>query len=420
MGKYIFLTGYYLPKPGATGLCIHQLAKETARRGHDVTTICYSDGDNRSVFDGVKIVKIPIPSFLQENMSDLKLAREINQIRSIWSKLVHIKDYPLRSNRLVKTYYSSLKNLVAVGDDFTIVASVNPLEAVIATDLIKKEFPSKVTTYYYCADTLSNEKGNSGILPAEYRTKHGLKWEKKLFASFDAVFIMECHKEHYFSKEFSEYMSKMKIANFPLFSRIETCDQQLDNEFISFVYAGTLYKELRNPQLLCDLLVKISQMEKIDVRFLGSGDCDDILENATKRSNGAIRYLGMQPHNVAMQELGRADVLLSIGNAESPMAPSKIYEYMSTGKPIVHTYTYEKDPCLEPLNKYGNALLIREGEKHAAEKLLDFIKNRKNISLDEVKGKFILSTPEYTVDVIESKSSEGKLDGRNTASLVCE
>lgn len=404
MGKYIFLTGYYLPKPGATGLCIHQLAKETAKRGHDVTTICYFDGDEKTSFDGVHIIKIPVPSFLQENMSNLRLSRKINQIRSVWSKLIHIRDYPLRSSRLVKTYYSSLRNLVIEGENITIVASVNPLEAVIATQLIKEEFPSKVTTHYYCADTLSNEKGNSGILPVEYRTKHGLKWEKRLFASFDSIIIMECHKKYYFSKEFSEYIPKMKLANFPLFSRIETGTQQTENDIVSFVYAGTLYRELRNPKFLCDLLIETSKIEKISVSFLGGGDCDDILAAANERSNGAIRYLGMQPHDIAMQEIGMADVLLSIGNAESPMAPSKIYEYMSTGKPIVHTYTYEKDPCLEPLTKYGNALLIREDEKHVVEKLLDFLKNRRNVSFDEVREKFKLSMPEYTVNMIESNN----------------
>ena len=46
-------------------------------------------------------------------------------------------------------------------DTVTIIASVNPLEAVIAADKIKLYNSHSVKTVYYCADTLSNEMGDS-------------------------------------------------------------------------------------------------------------------------------------------------------------------------------------------------------------------------------------------------------------------
>ena len=141
---------------------------------------------------------------------------------------------------------------------------------------------------------------------------------------------------------------------------------------------------------------------KIHASFLGSGDCDDIIVAAAEESNGCIEKMGMQPHDVAMQYIGNADVLLSIGNVDSPMAPSKIYEYMSTGKPIIHVYTYEKDPCLDPLRIYGNALLIKENDSSGCEKMTKFIDNRKILGFEEVQRKFLLSTPAYSIDLIEN------------------
>ena len=120
-------------------------------------------------------------------------------------------------------------------------------------------------------------------------------------------------------------------------------------------------------------------------------------------SNGAVKYLGMQPHDTAIQYIASADVLLSIGNVESPMAPSKIYEYMATGKPIIHTYTYEKDPCIEPLNKYGNSLILKNDDKNALEKAMIFINQITILNYEEVRSKFLTSTPYYSADLI-SKS----------------
>ena len=119
-------------------------------------------------------------------------------------------------------------------------------------------------------------------------------------------------------------------------------------------------------------------------------------------SNGQVRHIGMQPHDVAIKILGESDVLLSIGNAESPMSPSKIYEYMSTGKPIIHTYSWEKDPCLAPLKTYGNALLISENEALNVDKITTFLNTCKILSFEEVKRLFYKSTPEFTARLISN------------------
>ena len=292
MGQYIFLTGLYLPKPGATGMCIHQLAKECAKRGKDVTTICYADGDDRKTFDGVKIQKIHVPFFYQEIMSSNKIKRCINRLFSLGSKMLHIWNYPLRSKMLVNRYCKAIEMTIIQNNKATIVASVNPIEAVIAAGKMKQKYSDKIRIVYYCADTLSNEKGKSGLLSEKYRTKCGNKWEKKLFSMFDKVLIMECHRKHYYTEEYQQFIPKMHIVNFPLLTKPEINIKTVKDGKIRFVYAGTLYKELRNPSYLCEILVQLSSVMPIEVIFIGSGDCDDILDEACQRAKGAIKRLG--------------------------------------------------------------------------------------------------------------------------------
>lgn len=110
----------------------------------------------------------------------------------------------------------------------------------------------------------------------------------------------------------------------------------------------------------------------------------------------------MQPHDVALKYLDNADVLLSIGNKESPMAPSKIYEYISTGKPIIHFYTWDKDPCIEPLKKYGNAILINENKDFDIHLLLNFLDTHDRKVFDEFVSNFESSTPSYTANLISN------------------
>lgn len=110
----------------------------------------------------------------------------------------------------------------------------------------------------------------------------------------------------------------------------------------------------------------------------------------------------MQPHKIANEYISSASVLLSIGNSESPMAPSKIYEYMATGKPIIHFYSWDNDPCLEPLRKYGNSILVKENDNINKINIVNFLKHTNVLDYEKVRKTFITSTSEYTAKIIEN------------------
>lgn len=403
MNTYIFLTNQYMPKPGATGVCVHQLAKHLASEGNDVFTVCYEGNEPMGCCDGVKIVRVSPPVYLQEKRNTSPITAKLQHMESLASKLLHITAYPLRSRALVHRYEKTVEALMKDRDNVKIIASYTPLEAVIAAAQVKKKYGDAVKAVYYSTDTLSNEQGEDGILPASYRQECGIRWEKKLFSVCDQILIMECHKEHYFSGTFKPYWEKMRVVNFPLLVKTtrDECKVKEHSGKTRLVYAGTLYRKLRNPSFLLSILTALSSELDFEALFLGSGDCEDILEKAEIDSRNAIKFLGMQPHEAALEYIDSADILLSIGNAESPMAPSKIFEYMATGKPIVHTYTYEKDPCLEPLRKYGNALIIKEDDKFDISQLQAFVASPKVVDFQTVAKIFQSSTPEYTTSLIE-------------------
>ncbi|WP_177161454.1 glycosyltransferase [uncultured Fusobacterium sp.] len=403
MDNYIFMTSYYLPKPGATGMCVHQVAKELAKTDN-VFTICYRDigEDKKFEVDGIKVIKIEIPDYLKNIDIGNKRLEKIRYFQSILKKLFYIYKYPLRSNSLVDNYCSVVSQIIKKVGKATIIASYTPLEAVFAAYKLKKIYKGKIKIVYYSTDTLSNEQGNNGLLPVSFREKCGMRWEKKLFSLYDKIFIMECHKNYYFSKKYDMFRKKMEVVNFPLLSKFDKIEKEKKAfKKISFVYVGTFYKILRNPEFMCKCLIQFGKEREIKVDILGGGDCNDILKKAVEKSNNSIVFHGMQPHEKAVEFISSADVLLSVGNAESPMAPSKIYEYMSTGKPIIHIYTYDKDPCITPLEKYGNALIIKEGDIESVDKIKIFLRNYKILNYEEIEKIFLTSTPKYTVNILK-------------------
>ena len=100
----------------------------------------------------------------------------------------------------------------------------------------------------------------------------------------------------------------------------------------------------------------------------------------------------------------QSDILLSIGNMDPNLIPSKLFKYMSIGKPIIHLKRGERDSCLPYLARYPLALVLDEGKSGAALAIKEFIrclpkKNGLEISLGEL---FPMAYPAYTVRAFET------------------
>ena len=407
MKEIFFLAGQYMPKASANGICTHAIAKALVDDGEKVTVICNEDGFSMDTYEGVAIRRIPVPLYIK-NANKRGIASIIRRMDSIIRKLIYLHHYPLRSNALVNEYAKAVISEVErkSTDQIIVVSVVNPLEAAIAGAKLKKIYGSKCRAIYYCADTLSNEMGNEALLSNSYISRMGFKWEKKLFSIFDKIMIMEPQKEHYYSEQYGEFKHKMVLANFPLLKRDNNAATTSNNEKCLLVYAGTIYKNLRNPTYLLGLLSGLTAVCDCEIVFLGGCDCKELFDKAEADSKGRIKYIGMQPYDVAQEYLRKANVLLSIGNKESHMAPSKIYEYMSSGKPIIHTYTDDDDMCVPTLNQYGNALIIREDsmKSNTVEQVKDFILNSNLVEYEVIRERFLLATPEYSAGIIMEKA----------------
>ena len=101
------------------------------------------------------------------------------------------------------------------------------------------------------------------------------------------------------------------------------------------------------------------------------------------------------------------DCFLSIGfnyTGTVTSIPSKIFEYMSTGKPIIHVSGGNNDTAIPYLQKYGNALIVDPKEsmdENAAlvEKFLKEYADRR-IELEDLRKRFPMNTPEYTINLL--------------------
>lgn len=133
------------------------------------------------------------------------------------------------------------------------------------------------------------------------------------------------------------------------FGQVSAEEQQQENGITTYMYAGIL-----EPVTGVDMLLKaFSRNRNPDIRLKisGKGSFQKLVETAAKQDD-RITYLGCVPYEEYLSNLKQADVLVNPRNMNLPENennfPSKIMEYLATGKPIIST----RFPGWEKYNEY--------------------------------------------------------------------
>lgn len=168
---------------------------------------------------------------------------------------------------------------------------------------------------------------------------------------------------------------------------------------IELFYSGRFYSGVRDCTFALKVLSLI-QNDRLRIVFAGTGQEDTISEYRNGALRGKLEHLGEISLDESFAYMQRADILINIGNNVVNQVPSKLFDYISTGKPIINFCKFKECPTIPYLEKYNNAINIVEGERTIEEqaRLVDaFILSNlgKTLTFEEISSKFPENTAEY-------------------------
>lgn len=91
-------------------------------------------------------------------------------------------------------------------------------------------------------------------------------------------------------------------------------------------------------------------------KFFSSGNATKKIE---KMEEFGFSHIGWIPYEKLKYELQNSDILLNLAHLQGKQISSKIFEYMSYGKPILHILYKDEDVNLRYLENYSLSLLLR-------------------------------------------------------------
>ena len=238
--------------------------------------------------------------------------------------------------------------------------------------------------------------------------------EVDLFKASDSIFTIKTLYEVYSKDDnYSEIIDRMNAVEIPNICHEEIDEKirlDLDRNAYNILYVGTIDDDNRNPREFLNLVenTMINKNININVYFIGRNNSEVCKEYEKKKINGQsfVYNLGPVTNDEANSYLYSDEIfLLNIGNNEKMknQIPSKVYNYISTGKPVINYLQYDNDITKKIFSEYD--LIYEFTGDEDIDSFYDFLVNNKcrSISFNEIKEKYYECTPEYVADKLLSK-----------------
>ena len=245
-----------------------------------------------------------------------------------------------------------------------------------------------------------------------HTSKKRRTFERRMYAQADAVITTPILLRELRNTVSDDLLKKAVAMEFPNVSpkhdKGSNEQRQCTGDYVC-VFAGSIYSQARNPAYTFKLFFMLRE-KHIRLRMIGV----EKKAAAVYVKNGAlsdnVEFYGTVPLEQAQKHMEEADVLINIGNIMTNQVPSKIFEYISSGKPIVNICTSHDCPTQPYLEKYPYVLNLFECDTDfdaQVQKLEAFIKENagKRVSADYIMQTYEKCTAQYCakqmIDVIK-------------------
>lgn len=367
----------------ANSICARNVAEELYSRGNVVDMCCIkksiSNVDGQTSFGKLFYVLNEYTKILckleQKGISFLQLPKLIRYAIKMKQRIKSI-GYTRTGNQygdtiIRKDFYAAVQRNQMSGNYDVIVAIAQPFGWAVLANELKERYPG-TKIYLYMLDpyiynyTLSRNK-------IEYRKRQFERFTNNL----DGIIFTRGIKEEA-EKNGLDIPKKSIVVDLPNMQPSVYVRQNKNyKDKTELMFAGRFYPDIRNPQKMFDVMEQVLDSSMIFSLF--SQGCDKLVENFVKKCSTAQRHR-LLPHSQYCKYFEGVDILVNIENSISNQLPSKVFEYIASGKPIINFYEYETGMGLHYFRRYPLAINfnLNSYDEDDIMRLRTFIKENKD------------------------------------------
>lgn len=345
MKHVVFVVGNYYPFFSAVGNCAEKVIS-LLKSEYCISVVSIKDDpslNEHEVFDGHNIYRVENSYQKKLNSLDLKNGKNnlFTKIKLFKERLFNLIAFLLRSKSidpdLINRFTAELKILNEKNKIDVIIPTVFPFESVLAAIKFKEKAGQDCVILPYLFDNFSKSASLHRFnFNRKIKYAQNQRLENLMLDRATKIFAMHPLRDHFGSTTSELRQAKILYLEHPLLLNRELVTSNDVSGEINFTYTGGLFRGVRTANGCLSLLDKLSGNTAIKVKFYCFGNDLNAINKHAESNPDIFHNYGKVPREQAEQAVADADILINIGDVEGKQLSSKIFDYLSMGKPIIH------------------------------------------------------------------------------------
>lgn len=391
--RIAFLTDEFYPTFGANSLVVKTVCEKLTQLGHKAYVLPFHCGETmpaREEWENITICR-QVPADDKNGLKALLKKGHLLTAGKLLCSLYRQKKDP--HDFVAKKNYLAEKFLVKwlKTEKIDIAVSINcSIELSFPLLRLRKKGKLPCKWFFYMLDPFASHE----YYLTHASEAHLRKLQHSIMNNCDRVLATKLIYDETAKWETEETLQKIVITEFPKIEKPEMkpCEDEIDLDptFSHVVCTGSKNETVRNSAFT---LAVCRQLENLSVQFhfVGYGWCDD---GQVRKEENCIFYPSHSPQSAKNLQL-KSDFLLNIGNAVVNQLPSKVLEYISTGKPVINFYKTEDCPAKALLANAVSLNLSEQADPDGQASLLaEFLqKKHPTMSFEQIEDVYRAYTP---------------------------
>lgn len=402
--KYLFIVSKYGDDIQTNGLVLSSIIDEMLKDGNEVVCLSESDAAKAYYYRGARVYTVRQGFHASLMKKNKYLGRTVEIVRELLSYF----SYPSEDKSAERRLYAKVCELNAQYHFDCIYAIYRRYSNVGALLKFKQLHPE-----CRCGVLLFDLM--EAVRP-RYYTKHFYsmicrKQYRKIGNIADKVYVPndgKCECWNLFP------VSKREMLYYPGFIKRKNGNTLVSGKSgksskITMIFAGTLNTVYRNPMPLFELLKEAKNLGyPVKLILHVKGNCDRLIEKAKNDFKLDIVQGGMIDKAQLLTEYQSADVLINISNHTIKATPSKVFELISTGKPVLNIVFDKGDTTKTYFDQYpmAHSIFAYQNIARQAKEFTGFLEKSHDLSEEEysvVERRFENHTPYQVYQSIKYK-----------------
>lgn len=352
--KILCANGLFYPRSDANINCMMQILRELSGRGHEITVVTMTyekDSTPYEEYDGFPIYRVYMPGseFLFHFFEKWKTNNRIlSLVKVAMIHLLYALPKQIKHLKLLRVYRKLRKD-----HRFDLIFSgLCPAESHSMAYAFARK--THLPWVMYNMDSYAFNCGSQKSIKKRQRQEK--RWCEAASGVVNSWGLSPFNRQCGYDPFGKLRQLEIPLPNLSLAPEPNVSQPHNKTELL---YTGSFFADVRRPDELLRFLEKLDP-DKYTASFYGF--CCTYLRQNFASLPACVKLMG----NVGLEEcktlVQNADILINVGNDCLNQMPSKVFEYIGTGKPILNFFTHEDEPAMHFLRMYPRILHVRNAD----------------------------------------------------------